>query len=641
MRGSIRAFIAVLLLALFPFFVVALGVGGVLIGLKLGHRQGVYIAVIGVSMMVALGFGLVQALRTRLTPSDGPRLSRHEQPGLWRLVDELAAIARTRPPDEITLVPEINAAVCEDAKSFGLRPGKRYMMIGLPLLAGLNVAELRSVLAHELGHYGGGHTRLLAISYRGAETLRRTVSRLDSGIARWILQGYARLYLLLSRSANRTQELQADAYSVAAAGRVVAAGALRRVAVLDQMWEMFVGRMVRLAGLAERTPDILLGFRAFCGHPEQRRIIDELQAHVLDSESSSLFDSHPTLRQRIVAMRAMPEGPPRVDERPAWSVLTNPAQVIPAAEAALYLAKDLGPRAGWEEIAQRAGAADAARGAELLARAAYESGAAPSSALGDILYAIQRGEAERLVRPLLRGDESLEQVQRAACEGLTELLSDIVVCALLNRAQVRHELDWASRWRVVGGAGELRVTDLVAPAVRDPALVPQLARRLTALGVPLQFVRWPSEPRTQQPQEDGKPRLLAVAPAIWAFRTTWDVLMYDTGILLVPLGASKVAGQNLAGVAGQANQVQRDRINKLLQQGDNVFAHPGACWLSAAALHEAERKKFAVSRGGKVLLRLPDGKTTSLRTESDDVYQILTEYFDTVVRRAHASLQPV
>ena len=631
-RGSVRAFLAVALLALFPFFVVALGVAGVIAGFSGGGRGGLELAILSFGMVIALGFALVQALRVRLSPPSGPSLSRQEQPGLWQLVDELAARAQTRPPDEIVLVPEINAAVLEDAGMLGLRAGRRYMMIGLPLLAGLSVAELRSVLAHELGHYGGGHTRLLAISYRGAETLSRTVSRLDSGPARWVLGTYARLYAVLSRSANRAQELQADAYSVAAAGRATAVAALRKIATMDMLWDAFGSRYLKLPVLAERTPDILLGFRLFVDHPRMQRIVAEIEPQVLDSEPSSLFDSHPAIRRRIAAIGALPEGPGHPDERPAWMVLANAAHVIPAAEAELYISGELGPRASWEEIVRIGGAAVAARGAEMLVEAARSSGAAPSGTLGEILHAMQRGEAERIMRPLLRGEGSPEQLRQAVQEGLAELLGDVIVCGLVAQRRAHLELDWGSGWRVMGPDGELKPVELVRPAVANPALVPQLWQHVNALGVPADFVRQPST-RPQQRPAGGQPQLLGVAPAVAAFRKNWDVFVLDAGLLLIPLKAGVMVGQNLAGAIGQAGQAQRKRIAQLLELGSGgLFNYPDAKWLPAETMAGADRKKF-LTGGGKVNLRFADGSSTQMRTQDDSAYQALAEFFDNTQRR--------
>ncbi|RBM19178.1 peptidase M48 Ste24p [Prauserella sp. PE36] len=630
MRGSVRAFFAVLLLALFPFFVLALGVGGVVAGLTIGHRAGMYVAILAAGMMLALGLALAQALRTRLEPPSGPVLTRQEQPGLWRLVDEHAAQAQTRSPDEIVLVGEINAAVREDARALGLKEGKRYMMIGLPLLAGLNVTELRSVLAHELGHYGGGHTRLLAVSYRGAETLGLTVSRLDSGPARWILGAYAWLYAVVSRSANRAQELQAAAYSVAAAGSEAAASALRKIATMDLLWEAYGERFLGLPSLAGRTPDILLGFRNFLDHPQQRRIVAEIEPKVLDNQPSSLFDSHPTIRRRIEKIGAMPAPPARPDQRPAWTVLADPARVVPAAEARLYIKGELGPRASWSEIVRIAGAASAARGAELLAGAGRESRAAPGGTLGELLAAIQHGRIDQLMSPLLEDGGNPEQAR----EGLVELLGDVIVCALIAQRRAHHELSWGGGRLITGPQGELKVTELVAPAVRNPALVPQFAQRLTALGVRMDFVRRPTAapPRPAHPAGGAEPQLVGVAPEVMAFKKNWDVLVFDAGLLLVPLKAGKLAGQSLAGAVGQGGHAQRKRVTGLLELGQaELFGQPGVRWLPTGTVLGGDRKKF-LTGGGKIALRFAGGETATLRTQHDGGYESLTRFLDTVPR---------
>ncbi|HEY8374350.1 MAG TPA: M48 family metallopeptidase, partial [Pseudonocardiaceae bacterium] len=99
-------------------------------------------------ILLALALALRAALRVRVEPR-GVRVEREDQPELWAVVDELAEIARTRGPDEIRVVSDVDIAVWEEPKLLGLLPGRRYLEIGLPLLAGLSVGELRAALAHE------------------------------------------------------------------------------------------------------------------------------------------------------------------------------------------------------------------------------------------------------------------------------------------------------------------------------------------------------------------------------------------------------------------------------------------------------------------------------------------------------------
>ncbi|MFF6976659.1 M48 family metallopeptidase [Streptomyces sp. NPDC008343] len=119
------------------------------------------------------------ALRTpKDEPPPGLLVTEQQEPALWAAVRTLAEETGTRAPDEIVLTPDVNAAVAEGATFLGLKPGRRRMYIGLPLMAGLSEPQLRAVLAHEFGHYTNHDTRLSAITLRGRLQVLRTVASL-------------------------------------------------------------------------------------------------------------------------------------------------------------------------------------------------------------------------------------------------------------------------------------------------------------------------------------------------------------------------------------------------------------------------------------------------------------------------------
>lgn len=133
----------------------------------------------------------------------GAAVSPQDEPELWRTVTELAGRVRTRVPDEIRLVPDVNAAVSEDARLLGLIRGRRHMYVGVPLMLTLGADELRAVLCHELGHYSGSHTRLGGITYRGRTALIRTIQRLgEHAIIRTFFTAYATVYLRVSQAVS-------------------------------------------------------------------------------------------------------------------------------------------------------------------------------------------------------------------------------------------------------------------------------------------------------------------------------------------------------------------------------------------------------------------------------------------------------
>src|SRR3954464_14334699 len=121
MAVAVRAGISILLLAgVYVLALVQLVVGlafsiwlGVVTTGPLGSKLGttVCLAVGG-----TVGFGTWKALRAAGAGPDGLRLSETDAPGLWATVRELAATVGTRVPDEIFLLPEVNAAVSERSR---------------------------------------------------------------------------------------------------------------------------------------------------------------------------------------------------------------------------------------------------------------------------------------------------------------------------------------------------------------------------------------------------------------------------------------------------------------------------------------------------------------------------------------------
>lgn len=162
-----------------------------------------------------------------------------DQPELWDQVRAAAEVTGERLPDELCLVAEVNAGVAEQHRLLGLLSGRRRMFLGLPLLAGLTVPQLRAVLAHEFGHYSNLDTRLGGVTMRGREAVLHTVEVFREGSTRMhyvigsLYVGYARIFLRTSQSVARHQELAADQMAARHAGRDATAAALRVLPVLD------------------------------------------------------------------------------------------------------------------------------------------------------------------------------------------------------------------------------------------------------------------------------------------------------------------------------------------------------------------------------------------------------------------------
>lgn len=270
-----------------------------------------------IATLGSVAFGSWRALRVRREPPDGVRLSRTAAPALWAMLDDLATIAHTRPPDAVFVVGEVNAMVEERARLLGLIGGPRYLSIGLPLLQFLTVEQLRAVLAHELGHYSGQETRFAAIAYRGGIMLRHTVrmvgdTRLVSGpfqVVCWLValipttlyRLYYRMFQRVQGTVRQRQELLADQAAVRAAGAAAVADGLRDLYALDQAFDFYHAQYLSYGLSRELLPDDVFGgfVRMVAARPTGYA---RWRAQAGDDEKPSPVDSHPTLRARLAAI---------------------------------------------------------------------------------------------------------------------------------------------------------------------------------------------------------------------------------------------------------------------------------------------------------------------------------------------------
>ncbi|WP_165368137.1 M48 family metallopeptidase, partial [Phytoactinopolyspora endophytica] len=400
MKVALRAVIALGLLAGFYLLVGLIVVLAVVIDIGLivrGDGQGIQAGIAITLVAMALVRALIVVSRRRSGNEHGVAVSAQQEPELWRTINNVAERVQTQPPDEIRIIPDVNAAVSEDTRYLGLKATKRRMYIGMPLLLTMTVDEMRSILAHELGHYSGSHTRLGAPVYRGRVSLIATVRSLEKHpFVQKIFVGYAKFFLRISLAVSRRQELEADEHSVAVAGRSAAASALRKVHGLAPAWGYFLDSYVGLIGPAQARPaDLFGGFHALVNNPVRQR---EMAAMISEQGERSPYDSHPALPDRLAAIEKVAETYIDPDDRPATTLLADASVTARGVEEAFLAPPALAlPTATWEEIVAR-GMYEAANRAAVsdLAIAGQRTTGAAVPTLDAALEALARGHAPQL-----------------------------------------------------------------------------------------------------------------------------------------------------------------------------------------------------------------------------------------------------
>ena len=296
-----RAVLAVAMMAGFYLLAIGLCVGlGLLVWADLNndrvHPKLVLIA--GLTIGIVAWSVWPRSLRF---PDPGIALREQDQPELWRLVKSVAAAAEQPPPAELFLVGDVNAFVAERGGRLGLG-GSRIMGIGLPLLQVLTVPQLKSVVAHEFGHFHGGDTRLGPFIYRTRDAIGRTITNFQraQSLLHLPFTWYGNMFLRVTHGISRAQELAADALSVRLVGREPVQTSLRRVNEVAPLYEHYV-QSEYLPVLNQRVrPPLAGGFQLFLASKSMRDVQVKVGEEAMQAKSNP-YDTHPPLSERLAA----------------------------------------------------------------------------------------------------------------------------------------------------------------------------------------------------------------------------------------------------------------------------------------------------------------------------------------------------
>jgi Zn-dependent protease with chaperone function len=264
--------------------------------------------------VVWLGWLALRELRRSLrafTPAPMPifgrPVPRAEAPGLWRMIDGLAAGQGAAGPEHV--VVGLSDGFFVTSSDLNVLPGRvhmrgRTLYLPLPQLAMLDAHETEAVIAHELAHFAGEDTiystRFLPI-YAG---IGRNLTALSGTgpTARWtqapaVILGthIMAVFDMAVKHWSRVRELEADAASRRPSGPQAPARALIRTALISSV----VRRVMAEAAAKPQAaaPDLVEAMverAAQDGFPDPSAALSDRQPHPTDT--------HPPTIARIEAL---------------------------------------------------------------------------------------------------------------------------------------------------------------------------------------------------------------------------------------------------------------------------------------------------------------------------------------------------
>ncbi|KRA75130.1 hypothetical protein ASD78_08970 [Lysobacter sp. Root667] len=295
--------------------------------LALGMSAGLVLALLAISPIllvklikvvwipVAFGWFVIKAIWVKFEPPTGHVLAPDEAPELRAEIERLRAQTQAPPLHDIIIDPQLNAGAASVPRALGLLGHTHYLVIGLPLMQLLSREQFAAVIAHEFGHFGGGHGRFSGWIYRVRVSWYRFLEELamrrswTTALFRRFFDWYAPYFDAYSFVLARAQEYDADATAARVTGAPAMAQALQRVGLGSaRLQRDFWPDVERSVQTRPQPPQQL--FRDMAGSFAAASHDEPVRLQELLDEAPGLDDTHPTLAQRLQALGQAPVAVP-------------------------------------------------------------------------------------------------------------------------------------------------------------------------------------------------------------------------------------------------------------------------------------------------------------------------------------------
>ena len=308
---------------------------------------------LGLMVIGAAGYCLVIVLKPvfrifERTERKGVEIKRKDYSELFALIDEVVKEVDCLNPKQVRISIECNAYVYYPSLMGYIKSGRQNLTIGLPLICKMNKTELKSILAHEFGHFtqrSVSTNRIANLSEFICASIARAESEIDQkddqSVARWA-RGFARLAGKIMANQyhkiapyngvlSRAQEFDADHFSQQVAGTDGSISALCKLDWVSDRWEDYYSILANFQKTKEWAPDdVSRVFSTYLKRTDlltgivvepDRHIFTPVERLASRISSADMDDTHPSIEERLRAIRSYPDVTTAWDDSPALDYL--------------------------------------------------------------------------------------------------------------------------------------------------------------------------------------------------------------------------------------------------------------------------------------------------------------------------------
>ena len=276
-------------------------------------------------VILAMIYVLVRALWVKFEKPTGYELKAKNYPALFAELKSLSQQLGAPAIHQVILTPEYNAGILQLPRLGIFGWHKNTLFLGLELLMSMTPEQARSVIAHELGHLSGKHSRFSGWIYRVRLSWQRIMDGLDqqdnfgADLMRRFFDWYAPTFAAYSFALARANEYSADEVAAKLTSKDDMAHALVNTYVVHDLlgeyyWQPFLKQADESAQPTTSPYRQLMAFlrqhRFEASELEHK--IGRAMAHKTDH-----YDTHPALRDRLKALQCQVISPEPVSQSAA------------------------------------------------------------------------------------------------------------------------------------------------------------------------------------------------------------------------------------------------------------------------------------------------------------------------------------
>ena len=313
---------------------VLLAGGGLVYLMVMSGHIPVKLLIIVVILTLVTLWAIVKSIFIRGREEDpGLKMEPGENPRLRKVLEDVAARIGTRAVTNVYLTAGAEMAVMERGGMYRQVRGdaERCLILGIGALDGMKLRPLRAILAHEYGHFSNRDTAGGGFALAVRRSLVTTAVNLArGGAAAWynpawlFVNGFYRLFLLVSQGASRLQEVLADRWAAFAYGSRAFGEGLRHIIDRSIRFNAHITSVLDEVIEQKKPLANLYSYRPAAPGVEEQKFADALEEAI--QRPPSPYDSHPRPADRFAWVNALGTsgGPAEADDNAeAWTLFDN------------------------------------------------------------------------------------------------------------------------------------------------------------------------------------------------------------------------------------------------------------------------------------------------------------------------------